>query len=163
MKLLLTGAGGQVGRELKCLTWPSGYEIAAFDRTGLDITRCNEVFAAILRERPDIVINAAAYTAVDRAESEPETAWAGNCTGPANLAAACADAGIPLVHISTDYVFDGTKTDSYRADDPTPARRPDNSMLDCSRISAAFGIVPRPWRTALADVIHEIYEGAPPR
>jgi len=244
-----------------------------------------------------IVINAAAYTAVDRAESEPEAAWADNCTGPANLAASCHDARVPLIHLSTDYVFDGTKIGAYREDDPvnplgvygkskeagdravrgalprhvilrtawvysahgsnfvktmlrlavdpqpterpvllrvvadqtgsptsaadiaaaigaivqqiaagntswgtyhfagggavtwhglaeaifelaspwrgppplveaiatadypTPARRPANSVLDCSRIGAAFGIVPRPWRAALAEVIRELYEG----
>jgi len=118
MKVLVLGAGGQVGRELCRLRWPAPFEIAAFDRGGLDIARREAVFAAIARERPDFVVNAAAYTAVDRAESEPEAAWAGNCTGPANLAAACAEAGIPLIHISTDYVFDGGKIGPYREDDP---------------------------------------------
>jgi dTDP-4-dehydrorhamnose reductase len=247
------------------------------------------------RERPDIVINAAAYTAVDRAESEPEAAWATNCIGPANLSAACDNAAVPLVHISTDYVFDGSKPGAYvendpvnplgvygaskeagdravrnslerhvilrtawvysahgqnfvktmlrlagerpvlrvvadqtgsptsaadiaaaigtvvrliaagntrwgtyhfagagrvtwhgfaeaifalaapwrgpppkveaitTADYPTPARRPANSVLDCRRIGDAFGIVPRSWRDALADVIREIYSSAPRR
>ena len=118
MKLLVLGAGGQVGRELCRLAWPAGYRIAAFDRGGLDITQREAIFAAVARERPDIVINAAAYTAVDRAESERDAAWAGNCTGPANLAAACGDAAVPLIHLSTDYVFDGTKTGPYREDDP---------------------------------------------
>jgi dTDP-4-dehydrorhamnose reductase len=245
----------------------------------------------VARERPDFIINAAAYTAVDRAESEPDAAWAGNCTGPANLATACDDARVPLVHLSTDYVFDGSKIGAYREDDPvnplgvygkskeagdravrgalsqhvivrtawvysahgsnfvktmlrlaaerpvlrvvadqtgsptsaadiaaairtivqqlaagntgwgtyhfagggavtwhgfaeaifdlaaqwrgppplveaittadypTPARRPANSVLDCSRIGATFGIVPRPWRAALAEVIRELREG----
>jgi dTDP-4-dehydrorhamnose reductase len=118
MKLLVLGAGGQVGRELCRLAWPEGYQIAAFDHAGLDIARRDQVFAAVVQERPDIVVNAAAYTAVDRAESEPDAAWAANCSGPANLAAACHDAAIPLVHISTDYVFDGSKAGPYRADDP---------------------------------------------
>jgi len=288
MKLLVLGAGGQVGHELCRLAWPVGYSVAAFDRAGLDITEREKVFAAVTRERPDIVVNAAAYTAVDRAESEPEAAWAGNCTGPANLAAACHEASIPLIHLSTDYVFDGTKTGPYREDDPvkplgvygeskeagdravgdalpqhvilrtawvysahghnfvktmlrlaadrpalrvvadqigsptsagdiaaaigvivarlvagstlwgtyhfagggavswhgfaeaifelaspwrgppplveaittadypTPARRPANSVLDCRRIGEAFGIVPRPWREVLAEVIGEL-------
>ncbi|MGE5271302.1 MAG: dTDP-4-dehydrorhamnose reductase, partial [Thiohalocapsa sp.] len=64
------------------------------------------------------LVNAAAYTAVDRAESETDKAWAGNCTGPLNLAAVCEEAAIPLIHLSTDYVFDGSKQGAYREDDP---------------------------------------------
>jgi dTDP-4-dehydrorhamnose reductase len=290
MKLLVLGSGGQVGRELCRLPWPAGYALAGFDRAEVDITQPASASRAVARERPDIVVNAAAYTAVDRAESEPEAAWAGNCTGPANLAAACAGTGTPLIHISTDYVFDGTKSDPYREDDPvaplgvygqskeagdravrealashvilrtawvysahghnfvktmlrladerpvlrvvadqtgsptgatdvaaaiativqqlaagsrcwgtyhftaagavtwhgfaeaifaeaapwrgpaprveaiatadypTPARRPANSRLDCTKIGEVFGIGPRPWREALAEVIHEIYD-----
>jgi dTDP-4-dehydrorhamnose reductase len=293
MKLLVLGAGGQVGRELCRREWPASYRLAAFDRGDVDIIREESIAAAMQRERPDIVVNAAAYTAVDRAESEPDAAWAVNCTGPALLAAACRGAAIPLIHISTDYVFDGSKPGPYREDDPvdplgvygrskeagdrairealpehvilrtawvysahghnfvktmlrlaaerpvlrvvadqtgsptsaadiaaaiatvvqriaagqgqwqwgtfnftgagavtwhgfaetifdlaepwrgppprveaittadypTPARRPANSVLDCSRIGEAFGITPRPWREALADVIPELYEG----
>src|SRR5437763_799238 len=293
MKLLVLGAAGQVGRELCRLAWPTGTAIASMDRAEIDIADRDAAFASVARERPEIVINAAAYTAVDRAESEPEAAWAANCTGPANLAAACAQARIPLIHLSTDYVFDGRKAGPYREDDPvnplgvygnskeagdralgealpehvilrtawvysahgqnfvktmlrladerpvlrvvadqtgsptsaadiaaaiseivrhiragnthwgtyhfagagavtwhgfaeaifaeaapwrgppplveaiataeypTPARRPANSVLDCTRIGEAFGIVPRPWRTALADVIRGLYEGTP--
>ena len=289
MKLLVVGAGGQVGHELCRFAWPAGSRLAAFGHDGVDITSRTAVAAAVAREQPDIVINAAAYTAVDRAESETDKAWAGNCTGPLNLAAVCGDAGIPLIHLSTDYVFDGGKEGAYREDDavkplgaygqskeageravrgllpqhvilrtawvysahghnfvktmlrlaegrpvlrvvadqvgsptsaadiaaaiatvvrqieagkgcwgtynfagagavswhgfaeaifelatpwrgppprvepittaqyPTPARRPANSVLDCRRIAEAFGIVPRPWRDALAEVIGEIY------
>ena len=293
MKLLVLGGDGQVGCELRRLVWPAGYRIAAFDRGDLDIALREQVVATMARERPDIVINAAAYTAVDRAESEPEIAWASNCTGPANLAAACHESAIPLIHLSTDYVFDGSKAGPYCEDDPvhplgvygrskeagdravrgalarhvilrtawlysahghnfvktmlrlgsdrpvlrvvadqigsptssadiaaaigavvqqlnagnhawgtyhftgggavtwhgfaeaifelvsqwnstgrgppplveaiatadypTPARRPANSVLDCRRIGQAFGIVPRLWREALAEVIGEIY------
>ena len=118
MKLMVTGRTGQVGRELERLAWPSGWRVAAFDHAGLDIARREAVFAAVAEARPDLVINAAAYTAVDRAESESEAAWAGNAEGPGHLAAACRDSGIPLVHISTDYVFDGSKKGPYREDDP---------------------------------------------
>jgi dTDP-4-dehydrorhamnose reductase len=290
VKLLVLGAGGQVGHELCRLRWPEGYRLAAFDHAGLDIGQHERVFAAVARERPDIVINAAAHTAVDRAERDREAPWAANASGPENLAAACRDAAIPLIHMSTDYVFDGTKPGPYREDDPvsplgvygaskeageravraalaehvivrtawvysahghnfvktmlrlagerpalrvvadqvgsptsaadlaaalavivariasgaarwgtyhfagagavswhgfaeavfaeaapwrgspppvepiatadypTPARRPKNSVLDCTKIGDAYGITPRPWRAALADVIREIYE-----
>ncbi|HEX6441017.1 MAG TPA: dTDP-4-dehydrorhamnose reductase [Stellaceae bacterium] len=292
MKLLVLGAGGQVGRELCRLRWPNGYSLVALDRPGIDIADRQAVFGLVDRERPDCVINAAAYTAVDRAESEPDAAWAANCKGPANLAAVCAEAEIPLVHLSTDYVFDGTKTGPYREEDPvnplgvygkskeagdrairealpehvilrtawvysahghnfvktmlrlgaerpvlrvvadqtgsptsaadiaaairdivrhieagkprwgtyhfagagavtwhgfaeaifaeaapwrgppprveaiatseypTPARRPANSVLDCAKIGEAYGIAPRPWRHALAEVIRELFDDA---
>lgn len=295
MNILLCGAGGQVGTELRRLIWPEGWSIVATDRPDLDIGDRAAIDAAFARLRPGIVLNAAAYTAVDRAESEPEAAWAGNCQGPANLATACRAAGIPLVHISTDYVFDGNKPGPYVEDDPvnslgvygrskeageeavrnelpehvilrtawlysahghnfvktmlrlaethrslrvvadqrgsptsaadiaaaiaaiavriaagsgrwgtyhfagagavswhgfaetifataapwrgpppevtaittadypTPARRPANSVLDCHRIGADYGIAPRPWQDALADVVRELYEGLPPR
>ena len=293
MKLLVLGTRGQVGRELCRADWRAGTALVAFDRVEIEIADRDAVFAAVERERPDIVLNAAAYTAVDRAESERDAAWAGNCTGPANLAGACRKAAIPLVHLSTDYVFDGTKPGPYREDDPvnplgiygkskeagdrairevlrehvilrtawvysahghnfvktmlrlgaerpvlrvvadqigsptsaadiagairaivqqiksghtkwgtynftsagavtwhgfaeaifelaapwrgppplveaittteypTPARRPANSVLDCSRIGETFGIVPRPWRDAVAEVIRELYERNP--
>jgi dTDP-4-dehydrorhamnose reductase len=288
MKVLVLGARGQVGRELCRYSWPEDVTLIAIDHLGLDITRREAVFATIADIRPDIVVNAAAYTAVDRAESEPDAAWAANCVGPDNIAAACRQLGIPLIHISTDYVFDGTKSGAYREDDPvnplgvygaskeageravraalrehiilrtawvysghghnfvktmlrlarerpvlrvvadqigsptsaaalagaiaqlarpvtngtaiwgtyhlagagavtwhgfaeaifdlasrwrgppprvepittadypTPARRPSNSVLDCSRIGAAFGVGLRPWRAALAEVIEEL-------
>jgi dTDP-4-dehydrorhamnose reductase len=295
VKLLVAGAGGQVGHELRRLQWPAGYAVVALDRAGLDIAGHDAVFAAMARHSPDLVINAAAYTAVDKAESEPEAAQAGNCDGPANLAAACREAGVPLIHISTDYVFDGSKEGPYREDDPvkplgaygrtkeagdravrealrehvivrtawvysahghnfvktmlrvgaerpvlrvvadqrgcptsaadiagalasiveriaagesrwgtyhfsgagpttwhrfaeaifeaaepwtgkrpaveaittadypTPARRPANSVLDCGRIAADYGVVPRPWREALAEVVAELFAGQPAR
>ena len=289
MKLLVLGAGGQVGRALRRHSWPVGKAMTALNRGGLDITRREAVSATMAGSRPDIVVNAAAYTAVDRAEAEPDLAWAANCDGAAHVAAACRDAGVPLIHISTDYVFDGTKAGPYREDDPvnplgvygaskeageravratlpehvilrtasvysahgnnfvttmlrlggnrpvlrvvadqtgsptaaadiagaiariardigagntawgtyhfvgagavtrhgfaeaifelaeyrrgpkprieaiatadypTPAQRPANSVLDCTRIREVFGIEPRPWRTALAEIIAELY------
>src|SRR3954452_3629937 len=117
MRLLVLGAGGQVGHELRRHCWPAGTILTALDRGELDITRRASVVAAISDARPDIVVNAAAYTAVDRAETERDAAWAANRDGPAHIAAACRDAGIKLIHISTDYVFDGTKSRPYREDD----------------------------------------------
>ena len=291
MKLLILGAAGQVGRELGRFSWPADYRLAVFGHDRVDIARREAVAAVVASEAPDIVVNAAAYTAVDRAEIETDRAWAGNCTGPLNLAACCREAAIPLIHISTDYVFDGSKRGAYVEDDPvkplgaygwskeageravrgaldqhvilrtawvycahgqnfvktmlrlaaerpvlrvvadqvgsptsaadiagaiaalvqqiaggnrrwgtyhfagggavswhgfaeaifalaapwrgpppkveaittaefpTPARRPANSVLDCPRIGEAFGIAPRPWREALAEVILEIHGG----
>lgn len=286
MKLLVFGAGGQVGTELRRATLPPGMTLAALDRGGLDIADPAAIRAAIRRERPDLVVNAAAYTAVDRAEGEAEAAFAINATAPGEIAAACAGAGIRLVHISTDYVYDGAKTGPYvegdpisplgvygrskaagdaavaaalaehvilrtawvysahggnfvktmlrlaserpslrvvadqhgsptaaadiaaaiiaiaarieagegrwgvfhftgagattwhrfaeaivsfaggnvpvaaitTADYPTPARRPANSVLDCAKIAAAYGVAARPWRDALAEVVAELFD-----
>lgn len=118
MNLLVLGAAGQIGRELCRLSWPAPYQIVGVDRAEVDISREEAVADAVRRERPDIIINAAASTAVDRAESEPEAAFAVNAAAPGYLAAACKLARIPLIHISTDYVFDGTKQTPYREDDP---------------------------------------------
>jgi dTDP-4-dehydrorhamnose reductase len=114
---MVFGAGGQVGREVCRADWPVTYELVPFDRNAADITKAASVGAIIARERPDLVINLAAYTAVDRAESEPEAAWAVNCAGAAHIAAACGEDGVPLVHLSTDYVFDGRKSEPYREED----------------------------------------------
>ncbi len=125
MRLLITGAGGQVGRELA--RQAAGSETRARTSAELDIRDAAAVRRAI--DGVDLVINAAAYTAVDRAEQEPERAYAVNRDGPAHLAEACAVRGIPLLHISTDYVFDGRAERGraergrgqrpYREDDPT--------------------------------------------
>ena len=110
---LVTGAGGQLGRELQG-TSPAGWTVAALDRTALDIADTGSLRAALDRVRPAAVINAAAYTAVDKAETEAELASRSNADGPAVLAAACAELGIRLVHISTDFVFDGAASAPYR-------------------------------------------------
>src|SRR5205809_3124298 len=117
MKILVFGAAGQVGREVCRATWPSRYQLLPFERKAIDITGSASVGETVRRERPDLVINLAAYTAVDRAESEPEAAWAVNCAGTAHLAAACEETAAPLVQLSTDYVFNGRKTASYREED----------------------------------------------
>jgi len=121
MRILVTGANGQVGTELTRQGIQSGHQILATGSSELDISQADTVNNYIQAQQPDIVINAAAYTAVDKAESEPEQAYAINRDGAANLAQACADNQIPLLHISTDYVFDGLKHGSYsETDEPNP-------------------------------------------
>jgi len=112
-RLVVTGAGGQVGCELARLV----PEARAFGRSTLDITDSVAVRAAL--RTGDIVLNCAAYTAVDQAETDPEGAFAANETGPAVLATECARVGARLIHLSTDYVFDGTATQPYRTTDAT--------------------------------------------
>jgi dTDP-4-dehydrorhamnose reductase len=118
VRLAIIGAKGQVGWELSRRAPMFGHEVLAWDVAELDITDAAAVDRALTTSGANAVINAAAYTAVDRAEQEPESAFAVNRDGPAHLAAACARLGIPLLHISTDYVFDGTKTGPYTEDDP---------------------------------------------
>jgi dTDP-4-dehydrorhamnose reductase len=117
MKILVFGARGQVGHEVCRARWPARYQLLPFARKAIDITGSASVSETLRRERPDLVINLAAYTAVDRAESEPEAAWAVNCAGAAHLAAACDESSAALVHLSTDYVFNGRKIDAYREED----------------------------------------------
>ena len=111
MRLLITGAKGQLGTELVRLG--SGHKLLAVGHDQLDITDASVVIDFIDEFQPDAVINAAAYTAVDRAESDKDAAFAVNRDGPANLARACECHAIPLIHISTDYVFDGSKPGAY--------------------------------------------------
>lgn len=116
-KVLITGAKGQVGSELlKAL--PKGFTAIALDSTELNITDQQQVTAVMAQHKPDLIINAAAYTAVDKAESDSATAFAVNEQGVAWLAQGAQEAGIPLFHISTDYVFDGNATTPYKENDP---------------------------------------------
>lgn len=117
MDILVTGGQGQVGLELRSLE-REGCRIVAPTRDEFDLTKRDSV-ARTLHERPwSAVINAAAYTAVDRAEFEVAEAWSVNALGPAILAAETGNAGIPLVHVSTDYVFGGDNPGFYEEDDP---------------------------------------------
>ncbi|MBI4045868.1 MAG: dTDP-4-dehydrorhamnose reductase [Devosia nanyangense] len=118
MKVLLFGAGGQVGRVLAAMP-PQVAELVALGRDEADFTRSGHLADLVAEARPDVVINAAAYTAVDRAESEPELAAQVNAAAPAELAVAAGRAGATLIHYSTDYVFDGTKAGAYVETDPT--------------------------------------------
>ncbi len=119
MKLLITGSQGQVGTELVKEAQRRQWQVSALSSQELDITNPDAVLAMMAHIKPDAVINAAAYTAVDKAESEREQAFAVNRDGPENLALACAENDIPLIHYSTDYVFDGQKHGAYAEDDPT--------------------------------------------
>jgi dTDP-4-dehydrorhamnose reductase len=121
MKVLVTGARGQVGAELVLYGKKMGLNLLATGHHELDITSYVAVNTYIEHENPDIVINAAAYTAVDKAEAEPDLAFLINRDGPSHLALICSKHRIPLLHISTDYVFDGTKGSPYEENDqPNP-------------------------------------------
>ena len=118
MKFLLTGANGQVGWELADLLPQSGL-VSAFDHGTLDLGSPERLRQVIRTIRPDVIVNAAAYTAVDQAEREAELAFAVNAAAPGVLAEEAAKLGALLVHYSTDYVFDGTKDGPYVEDDAT--------------------------------------------
>lgn len=118
MRVLITGAHGQVGRELQRQV-PEGFEIIPYGSAELDISELNAVRQRFEHDQPKLVINAAAYTAVDKAESDASRAYAVNRDGPANLGVVAATFGIPVLHISTDYVFPGSATRPYRETDQT--------------------------------------------
>jgi dTDP-4-dehydrorhamnose reductase len=110
---MVFGAGGQVGTHLIEIASRSGHHIVALTRSDADICDADAVAAAIAEHAPTVIVNAAAYTAVDRAESEEDRAFHVNRDGAAMLARAAARVGVPLVHISTDYVFDGSARVAY--------------------------------------------------
>ncbi len=116
--ILLLGREGQIGAELLALGERFGFAVEGPARRQIDIADAAAVGAALAASRAGLVVNAAAYTAVDRAEREVERAFAVNALGAANLAAACARQGVPLVHLSTDYVFGAAKRAPWREDDP---------------------------------------------
>ena len=116
-KVLVTGAKGQVGSEIVKAV-PAGFTVIGLGSNELDITNQQQVTAVIAQYKPDLIINAAAYTAVDKAESDSDNAYAVNQQAVAWLAQAAKQADIPLFHISTDYVFDGESTTPYKEIDP---------------------------------------------
>jgi dTDP-4-dehydrorhamnose reductase len=118
LKALITGAGGQVGRML-LETRPTDIEPIALSHGQLDVGAAQAVRDCIGRHRPAVILNAAAYTAVDKAESEPEAAQRINTEGPRHLAEAARECGARLIHLSTDFVFDGAASSPYRTDSPT--------------------------------------------
>jgi dTDP-4-dehydrorhamnose reductase len=118
MRILVVGSYGQLGQELMRARWPDGVDVAGSDRDTVDISVDGAAEAIVMETSADIVINCAAYTAVDKAETDAAAAYAANSEAPRLLARACQRRHIPIIHISTDYVFDGTKQSPYVEDDP---------------------------------------------
>ncbi|MCR5891536.1 MULTISPECIES: dTDP-4-dehydrorhamnose reductase [Burkholderia] len=117
-RILISGANGQVGFELCRSLAPLG-AVSALTRQDMDLGKADSILAVLDRERPDVIVNPAAYTAVDKAESEPDVARAINGTAPGVMAEWAAAHGAMIVHYSTDYVFSGSGTTAYRESDPT--------------------------------------------
>jgi dTDP-4-dehydrorhamnose reductase len=113
MRILITGAAGMLGTDVCRAAAAGGLEVLAYDRSGLDVTDAEAVEATIRQSRADVVVNCAAFTDVDGAESDPDRATAINVDGAANVARAAAAHGAWTLHVSTDYVFDGTKSEPY--------------------------------------------------
>jgi dTDP-4-dehydrorhamnose reductase len=138
MRIVVTGREGQVARSLRERGAAAGVEILPLARPEIDLARPHSIQAPLSALRPDAVVNAAAYTAVDRAESEREQAFAINATGAGAVAAAAAALGVPVIHLSTDYVFDGALDRPYvESDMPNPMTAYGQSKLDGERMVAA--------------------------
>lgn len=118
MKILLAGGSGQLAQELQPILLSSG-EVIALDRTRLDLSQPESIRQAMAEIQPDLVVNSGAYTAVDKAESEPELAYAVNGIAPGIFAEECEKLGASLIHFSTDYVFDGSHGSAYLETDST--------------------------------------------
>jgi len=121
VKLLVTGAAGMLGRDVMLAAGNAGHEVAGFGRAELDVTNPDSLKRRLELERPDVVINCAAWTDVDGAETAEEAAFAVNGKGAGNVAAAAAEVEARVLHVSTDYVFDGAKAAPYvESDQPAP-------------------------------------------
>lgn len=130
MRILLTGSSGQVGRALVTALAPLGV-VAAVDRSMIDLAQPELIRARVVALRPDLIVNAAAYTDVERAEREEDAAMTANGVSVGELADTARELDVPLVHYSTEYVFDGNKTSAYVEDDPTaPLSAYGRSKLD---------------------------------
>ena len=174
MKVLLTGAGGQLGTELQ-LKMPAAVRMTALDRRALDVSDASAVAAAVESFKPDVAINAAGYTAVNRAESEPDRASAVNAAGAGNVAAAAAKVGARIIHVSTDYVFDGKASIPYaEAAAPNPVNEYGRSKLEGERrVAAASGsaalIIRTSWvyschgRNFFTNMLQLLHGGSPVR
>jgi dTDP-4-dehydrorhamnose reductase len=146
--ILLTGANGQVGRELTRVL-PGAGEVTALDRRRLDLSRPEEIRSVIRATRPNLIVNAAAYTAVDKAESDQAPARAINTEAPAVMAEEAKKTGASIVHYSTDYVFDGSKRTPYDEKDPTnPQNVYGNTKLEGELAIQQSGVPHLIFRTA---------------
>lgn len=117
-RILVTGGNGQLGTELRRFAWPEGWAVTAIDIDDLDLRDTAAITAMVASQPWAAVISAGAYTAVDKAESDVVTAWAVNAMAPAAFAEACVKAEIPIVQVSTDYVFDGARDGAWEVTDP---------------------------------------------
>jgi len=155
MRVLVTGAAGQLGIDTVAACTEAGDEVAAFDRAGLDITDRNAVLGAITTLRPDVVIHCAAWTAVDTCEADPDRALLANGTAVRWVAEACDRVGAHLVHVSTDYVFDGTLDRPYHEhDEPNPTSVYGWSKLMGEREALALGARSSVVRTSWVCGVH---------
>jgi dTDP-4-dehydrorhamnose reductase len=136
MRLLITGAAGMLGLDVQAAAAAAGHELTALSRAELDIADAAAVDAALGARPLDAVINCAAYTNVDGAEADPDAAHAVNAAGAGNVARAAARAGAWTIHVSTDYVFDGTKTSPYLESDPTGPR----SVYGASKLAGEHAV-----------------------
>ena len=116
-RILVTGGNGQLGTELRRFAWPSGWEAVGIDIDQIDLTDSDAIATKVAGGGWAAVISGGAYTAVDKAEDDLVTAWAVNALAPAALARACREASIPILQVSTDYVFDGDKDGAWEPDD----------------------------------------------
>ncbi|MEK6406413.1 MAG: dTDP-4-dehydrorhamnose reductase [Acidobacteriota bacterium] len=133
---MITGAGGLLGRSMQARLTESGWRVVALPRTDLDITKEEDVRRAVEAVRPQVLINCAATADVDRCEVEPDWAYAINERGPRFLARACREFGADIVHVSTDYVFDGSKEGSYtQEDEPKPL-----SVYGMAKLAGEFAV-----------------------
>ncbi len=140
MKILLTGKNGQVGWELQRTLAPLG-EVVAVDRQALDLANPDSIRSVIREVKPDLIVNPAAYTAVDKAESEPELAMAVNGIAPGIMAEEANKLGAAMIHYSTDYVFDGSKTSPYTEEDtPNPLNVYGKTKLAGEQAIQAVGV-----------------------
>jgi dTDP-4-dehydrorhamnose reductase len=122
VRVLVTGAGGQLGHDVVAVCAAAGDDVLGLDRGALDVTRRDLVLGAVTTWRPDVVVHAAAWTAVDACESDPERAFAANALAVRWVREACDRVGAHLVHVSTDYVFDGALDRPYQEWDATGPR-----------------------------------------
>lgn len=134
MRMVVTGRSGQIATALAEKAPEAGFELVAVGRPEFDLADLSSIPGAIEGARPDVIVSVAAYTAVDKAENEPDLAFAVNADGPAALARSAARLGVPIIHLSTDYVFSGNKTTPYvEADEPGPVSAYGRSKLEGER------------------------------